>query len=299
VLENHGTVEIAAVVLLACGAAFAQPAVTQLFEQKMQRSIQMLDASVDGVLGVETIDLTDGRTYGYHADSIFPTASSIKIPILIQMFRAEKAGEFRFGDHVTLTRSDMVGGSGELQKRLAQGPVTLTVRELITAMIEHSDNTATNKCIAMAGMDRVNALLGELGLHKTRLRRMMMDAAAARRGEENVSTPFEMARLLEMIYRGQAMDRTSCGDMLSIMKLVRADMRKAIPPNIEVASKSGDLPGVHCETGLVYLPGRPFILSVFSTYLEDGVNPVEEVTRSVYHFFSKVAQSNMYGRKLQ
>lgn len=265
----------------------------------MDRRIRALDDSLNGVLGVEAIDLTSGRVYGYHAASVFPTASSIKIPILIEMFRAEKAGEFRFRDRVTLTRADIVGGSGDLQIALKKGPVTLTVRELITAMIEHSDNIATNRCIAMVGIARVNRLLDDLGFHRTRLRRLMMDTAAAARGDENVSTPYEMAHLLEAIYRGEAMDRASCNDMLSILKLVRADLRKAIPSGIEVASKPGDLPGVHCETGLVLLPGRPFIVSVFSAYLGDNENPVESAARIVYSYFAELASSNVYGRKLQ
>ncbi|MGH9668153.1 MAG: serine hydrolase, partial [Bryobacteraceae bacterium] len=198
-----------------------------------------------------------------------------------------------------LTRADVVGGSGELQTALKKGPVTLSVRELITAMIEHSDNIATNRCIAMAKMERVNRLLDNLGFHRTRLRRMMMDTAAAARGDENVSTPCEMAHLMETIYRGEAMDRASCNEMLSILKLVKADMRKAIPPSVEVASKPGDLPGVHCETGLVLLPGRPFIVSVFSAYLEGDANPVENATRIVYRYFAQLAGSNVYGRKLQ
>ncbi|MGH9665684.1 MAG: serine hydrolase, partial [Bryobacteraceae bacterium] len=103
---------IAAALLLACGIACAQPTAGELLEQKMDRRIRALDESLDGVLGVEAIDLQSGQVYGYHGDSVFPTASSIKIPILIQMFRAEKAGEFRFRDRVTLTRADVVGGSG-------------------------------------------------------------------------------------------------------------------------------------------------------------------------------------------
>jgi beta-lactamase class A len=290
---------IAIALLLACGIAGAQPTVSELLEQKMDRQIRALDESLDGVLGVEAIDLKSGRVYGYHAKTVFPTASSIKIPILIEMFRAEKAGEFRFTDRVTLTQADIVGGSGELQIALKKGPVTLSVRDLITAMIEHSDNIATNRCIAMARMERVNRLLDDLGFHQTRLRRLMMDTAAAARGDENVSTPCEMAHLLETIYRGEALDRRSCNGMLSILKLVKADMRKAVPPNIEVASKPGDLPGVHCETGLVLLPGRPFILSVFSAYLSGDENPVQDATRIVYRYFSKLAGSNVYGRKLQ
>jgi beta-lactamase class A len=79
---------------------------------------------------------------------------------------------------------------------------------------------------------------------------------------------------------------------------VDAYMRPVIPGSIEVASKPGDLNGVRTETGLVYLPKRPFIVSVMSTYLNGRVNPVGQVTGIVFDYFSKLAHSNQYGRRL-
>ena len=80
--------------------------------------------------------------------------------------------------------------------------------------------------------------------------------------------------------------------MLDVMKKVKANMRPVIPPSIEVASKPGDLDGVRCEAGLVYLPKRLFVVNVMSTYLDDKVNPVGEVTRIVFDYFDKLAHAN-------
>ncbi len=201
-------------------------------------------------------------------------------------------------DKITLTAADAVGGSGVLTGRLKQGPQTLTLLELITAMIEHSDNTATNQCIAVAKMDRVNRLLREQGFQTIRLRRIMMDTAAARRGEENVASPVEMARLAELLYRGRLADAEDTAQMIGILKLVKAEMRAAIPADIPVAAKPGGLTGVQCETGIIYLPGRPFVLSVFGTYLDDGATPVRAITKIVFEYFSKLAESNEYGNRV-
>lgn len=293
----------AAAALLAAGvalsAADAALDVTRLWEIKQLARIKAVDDALDGVLGVATIDLTSGRIFTYNADAVFPTASSIKIAIMIQVFRDERARKFAFGDKVTLGPKDNAGGSGgPLQKALDKGSVTVTVRELMEDMIQYSDNSATNKLIDLVGMDRVNGLIREFGLERTRLRRKMMDTAAAARGDENVSTPLEMARIVRSIYSNQAADPASCQEMLSVMKKVDAYMRPVIPGDVEVASKPGDLDGVRTETGIVFLPKRPFIISVMSAYLSDRANPVGPVTGIVFDYFNKLAHSNQYGRRL-
>ena len=282
----------------AAAVARAQAPLPELLESKTIDALRRFDAGFDGVLGVAAIDLQTGRLLEYHADGAFATASVIKVPILVRMYQAERDGQFRFPDRITLQPAEAVGGSGHLQERLKSGPVTLTIRDLLAAMIEDSDNTATNKCIELAGMERVNGMLDALGFRQTRLRRRMMDGAAARRGEENVSTPREMARLMELIYRGKAVDEAASREMLDLLKKVEGGIRQGLPLDVETASKTGELPGARCETGIVFLPGRPFVLSVMSGFIDDRRTPVPEVTRIVYGYFEKLAGSNAYGNRL-
>ena len=286
---------LTAILLAASAAVQAESTVQHLLEAKMHARIKALDDGLPGALGVATIDLTSGRVYVYNGEAAFPTASAIKIPIMVQLFRAKVA----LDEKITLEPAESVGGSGNLQHSLAKGPVTLTTRQLITAMIEHSDNTATNRCIRMAGMERVNAMLAGFGFRTTRLRRVMMDSAAAARGDENTSSPLEMARFVEMLHRGRLAGPDETRQMIDILKLVKANFRKGIPAPVEIASKPGGIPGVHCEAGIVYLKDRPFALSVFSTFLEDGANPVPDVARIAFDYFSKLAQSNEYGNKVK
>ncbi len=287
---------------LLCSAAvcaFAQPTAVELLEQKTLERIRAVSGTVNGVLGFHAIDLSTGHTLFLNNATVFPQASSIKIAILIQMFKSARADAFKLTDPVILDPRETVGGSGHLQILLRTGPVTMTVRDLMSAMIETSDNTATNRCIAMVGMDRVNRTLAEMGFRTTRLQRKMLDAAAAAKDQENISTPAEMAHLVDLIYHGKAVDAEASKEMLAMMQRVNADMRKVIPASIAVAAKPGELPGVHCETGIVFLPNRPFALSVASTFLDEGRNPVGEVTRIVFEHFQKLALSNKYGNKLQ
>jgi beta-lactamase class A len=284
-----------AIAFLCAALLQADSPVQHLLELKMYARIKAADEQLRGVLGVATIDLTSGRIFVYNGEAVFPTASSIKIPIMVEMFHTVKD----LDEKITIQPREAVGGSGNLQIDLKRGPVTLTIRQLITAMIEHSDNTATNKCIEIVHMDRVNRMLAGLGFRATRLRRIMMDAPAAERGDENTSSPLELARFVEMLYRGKLAGPAPTREMINMLKLVKADMRKVIPANVEVAAKPGDIDGVHCETGIVFLSGRPYIQSTFSTFLDENANPIGEITRIVFDYFSKLAASNEYGHKIK
>jgi beta-lactamase class A len=285
---------------LFCAAAWGQPAVGDLLEEKTIGELRRFEAGFDGVLGVAAIDLETGRSFGLHGETVFPQASVIKIPILVRMFQAAKAGELRLSDRVTLGPKEAVGGSGRLQFALKNGPVTLTVRELVTAMVVDSDNTATNKCIDLAGgMARVNAMLDGAGFPRTRLNRKMMDSAAALKDLENVSTPVEMARLVEQIYRGKIVDTESSRGILDIMRRVSGGFQEGLPLDTKTAVKTGQLPGARGETGIVFLEHRPFVLSVMSAYIDDRRTPVPEVTRIVYRMFEKLARSNRYGHTVR
>lgn len=167
----------------------AQSSVEDLLWNRFEQRMAAYTAEVDGAFGYAAIDLTTGRVVSKNGDTPFAQASAIKIPILVTLFRDVAQGRLRLEDSLTLSSRDAVGGSGGLQDKLKSANQTLTLRQLALLMIRDSDNTATNVLIAKAGMERVNALMGELGLKATRLRRIMMDAPAALRGEENSSSP--------------------------------------------------------------------------------------------------------------
>ena len=286
---------VLALLLAVLATAQAETAARTLLAAKAMAQLQALDGRVHGVLGVAAIDLTTGETLRFHDDRVFAQASAIKVPILLQVFRAARAGTLRLDDTVTIAPAKSVGGSGHLKILLRAGAVTMRVRDLAGAMIETSDNTATNVLIEMVGMESVNRMLDEAGFPGTRLRRVMLDSPAAARGEENVSTPAEMARMMQSIYR----DKQDGAATIEMMKRVEADFRGAVPAGIPVASKPGELAGVRCESGIVLHPRRPFALSVMSAFLDDGENPVPDAVRIVFSYFDKLARSNEYGNRLQ
>jgi beta-lactamase class A len=284
-----------ALVIVAGVHLHAEQSVSELLLQKTQQRIRQLVDADAAVVGVAFTDLTTGRRYAINGDVSFPQASAIKIPIMMRVFQAEREGRLKLSDAVKFQPADLVGGSGNLKKAIAAGPLEMPLIEVVTAMIEHSDNSATNKCIALVGMERVNRMLDEMGYVRTRLRRVMIDSRAVERGLENISTPNEMALIAENLWRGRVVDEAASRAMLEILKKVKGPMREALPAQVESATKTGGVEGVRCESGVIFVPGRPFALSVMSTFTPAGKQPITDVTRLVYESFATLARSNEWG----
>ena len=125
----------------------------------------------------------------------------------------------------------------------------LSWRDLAVLMIGWSDNEATNLLIRRVGMDAVNRRLDTLSLPHTRLRRAMMDLEAARRGDENVSTPRELARLASLVARGEGLRPESARDLLAVASVPAEGsyFRRGLPEGQRAVSKPGSLEGVRCE----------------------------------------------------
>ena len=180
----------------------------------------------EGVMGVAIVDLTDGRTILQNADRVFPTASSIKVAILLELYRQEQEarggaqGKAKLDDVYSFDPKDLVEDS-QIMAGLTAGVTRVTNRDLAQFMIAVSDNAATNVLIDRVGKDNVNATLRGLGLTKTMLRRKMMDIGAAKRSDENVSTPQEMARLLETIYKGKALNKELTAEFIKQLSTLK------------------------------------------------------------------------------
>lgn len=146
---------------------------------RMADSIRRVANETDAVVGVAVMDLTDERAFLLNADEIFPTASTIKIAVLAELYRQDEraSGGARLTDLHTVNAKDGVGGSGIMQG-FTPGVTRLTNRDLAIMMIAVSDNSATNVLIDRVGMDNVNALLRDAGLTATRLRRRMRERGA-------------------------------------------------------------------------------------------------------------------------
>jgi len=284
--------------LLLCLGAPAAPAEKQTaLWEKLRARIEAVDRRLDGVLGVSVKDLKGGMTLDVRPAEPFPQASSIKLAVLYELYRQAEEGRVDLGE---LTRPPLprVRGGGVLQELGDQ--VSLTWRDVAVLMMGWSDNAATNVLIDRVGMDTVNRRLDALGLRATRLRRKMMDLDAARRGDENVSTPAEMRQLAETMYAGAGLSRERARDMMAVAAVPKdSPFRVPLPEGLVVADKPGSLDAVRCVTAIVDLPGRPYAVSIMTTYLRhdaDGEAAIREISAALYETFDRLARSSDLGR---
>lgn len=250
-----------------------------------------------GAMGIAVVDLTSGDRFAINENLLFPQGSAIKIPILMEVYKQAHEGRFRLTDRLRIERRHVVGGSGIL-KEFGEGLSELSIYDLCVLMIVLSDNAATNRLIELVGMENVNRTLASLGLERTRLQRRMIDPAASARGEENLSTPAEAARLMELLYRGEFLNREVSEAILAVLKKPkRTAVSSAIPSDVPVASKPGGIPGVSTEWAIIYLKERPYVLVLMENYgLEnEASNAFQEISRIVYDYFWRLGRATRYG----
>jgi beta-lactamase class A len=296
-MENRMIRALVAGLVLALGApAQAGPKEDALWT-RLRARIERIDQSLDGVLGLSVKDLKTGVVFEIRPDEPFPQASVIKLAVLYELYRQADEGKVDLAE-VTRPPASRVGGGGVLQEL---GPsVSLTWRDVAVLMMGWSDNAATNLLVERLGMDAVNRRLDALGLPRTRLRRRMMDLEAARRGDENVSTPGEMRRLIEAIYAGAGLSPGHGRDLRVVAATTkRTEFRKPLPETVTVLDKDGELEAVRAAAAVVDLPGRPYSVAIMTTYLRrdaDGDALIREVSAALFETFDRLARSSDLGR---
>lgn len=236
-------------------------------------TIRQLAAAFSGTLGVWAHSLTWGETIEWNANEVFPAASTIKLPILYEVYR--RGGERRLGltQELTVPAEAVVGGSGIL-KDLTPG-LRLSVSDLATLMIVVSDNTAANLLMDLVGIAAVNNSMNALGLRGTVLENKLMRAPPGAR--PNRSTPADLGRLLLLIAGHSVLTPASCEAMLGILqrqhhtdqitrRMTEYDgyLEQGVQPTVSVASKSGAIRGTRNDVALVERQNLRYIVSLMS-----------------------------------
>jgi beta-lactamase class A len=284
---------VVALCVVAGAVIAAQPAAPTLpkeLRRVLDRELLDVVSALDGVVGYAALDLTSNEEIGRLEREEFPTASTIKLAVLYELFRQSEEGKLRLEASAPLDRTAVVGGTGILH---ALGTPTLSLRDHAVLMMALSDNTATNVVIDRVTIPAVAARMKSIGLAGIRLRRKMMDGAAAARGDENVATPRDIVHLLRAMKPAE----------LEVLAVGSSGyLRRGIPSGVQVLSKSGELEGVRVDAALVRAQHRPYAVAVMTTFLKDeeeGERAIASLSRAFYGYFSRLGFGSEFGRQLK
>jgi len=245
------------------------------FPQKTDKLRSKLEESIKGFhgdVGIYVKNLRTGKIIAINADTIFPTASIIKVPILVGVMAKLEKGELNYDDELIYNDSLLYEGVDILGSFKSGEKIIL--KKVIMLMLTTSDNTASLWLQSLAGTGtRINELLDSIGFINTRVN-------SRTSGRENSrttygwgqTTPHEMGLLLEMIYRKKLFSPAACDRMMRCLGRNFWDEDEAIsqiPPYIEVFSKNGCVDAVRSEVLLVNAPNNPYIFCIFSKNNKD------------------------------
>lgn len=286
----------------------------QVTQAEFSTAMDTYFADLGGTVGVMIDHLDTELMLAYNADDLYPTASTLKTPLLFELYRQAEAGTIDLTERVTLSHNNRVPGSGILQD-LDEG-LQPTIRDLAELMIIVSDNWATDLLYERIGKDSMAATLSELGLANTfiplTIREMFCalgdldpadpaidyhtlrehlktytarpeSIAYAADSRNDVSSPRDMATLMRLIHEGHGISPDGRESMIKILK--DQNFNTVIPgrlpegEGIEVAHKTGSLRGVKADVGIVYSPKANYIVAIMSK----GQSDTAETTDRMAH----------------
>jgi len=283
----------------------------------LKEKIEEVAEGLEGTLGVAVKHLGTGEEVLINGDDFFPLASALKVPVLITLYRQVDEGKISLDEKLVMTEDAKVPGGGILQ-HLTPG-LEMVVRDYVTLMMMISDNTATVMVVDLVGRENINETMRRLGLEtnimvsRERFHGKVLQSSQDRELQlVNMMTPRGMMALLEKLYRGEAASRSSCDDIIDLMKRCQTGenrLRKYLPRDeVEVADKTGTMairktgtvggpkPGIVyaavIDVGIVFPKERgPYIICGFGKDLsenDDGEEAIATVSKFVYeHFISE------------
>jgi beta-lactamase class A len=230
----------------------------------LQLRLSAASMRAPGNVAIEVKDLATGLSTSINAGANMPAASTIKIPVMVEVFRQMEQGKFDLNTVLHVEPRDRDWGWGDLVSAPIGTPRSVT--QLLWLMITDSDNTATNMLIRLVGRTHINATMTRLGLHATHLGDLIRSDGDIRSLR---SSPNDMVKLLEGIAREQLVDEWSSRAMATILTGQHHNglIPEPLPPGLRIAHKTGTLHDTLNDVGIVYLHDEPYVVAVMTTHL--------------------------------
>lgn len=251
---------------------FSISAIAQKTDNKLQKKLVEAIAGFNGDIGIYVKNIRTGKVVMINADTVFPTASIVKVPILTGIMQKLHKNELKYNQSITYKDSLLYAGSDILGSFKENEKIEL--KKVMMLMLTTSDNTASLWLQSLAGGGaRINELMDSLGLKNTRVN-------SRTPGRENIrtvygwgqTTPAEIGTLFEKIYNNEVFSKTVCERMMRSLGRNMWDENESlsqIPPTIEVFSKNGCVNASRSEVLLVNAPNNPYIFCIFTKNNKD------------------------------
>ncbi len=287
--------------LLICFAC-TSPDVSTLGE--VEQAIQDRTSKVEGEFAVafQRLDNPNEQLL-INAQEEFHAASTMKTPVMLEVYKQAEAGELNLDDSVlvknefysivdssTYSLSPDDDSYSELYEQIG---TKQRLRDLVYHMIISSSNLATNIVIELVGADRVTQTMREIGANDIQVRRGVEDGKAYRQGLNNTTTAYDLMRLFEAIAQHETVSAEASQALIDILLDQRFNemIPAQLPDDVKVAHKTGWITGLHHDSGIVYLPdGRSYVLILLSKNLADedaGVQALADISKTIYDYVAR------------
>jgi beta-lactamase class A len=280
-------------------------AIAQRPDSVLERIQSRIAVEAGVQVGLAYIDLASGDTLFLNADSSFHAASTMKVPVMIELFRRANTGSFRMNQGLLLVNqfASIVDGSLYALDSSSDSDTTLyhrigervRVDTLLRLMITRSSNFATNTLITLVGADAVTRTMRSLGAQRIQVLRGVEDGKAFEKGLNNTTTARDLGIVLRAIEEGRAASPAATREMLGILMAQEFNEKipAGLPPGTRVAHKTGEITAVSHDAAIVYPAGRkPYVLVVLTRGIADGVKSsklIADISAIVYTHSTEAA----------
>ncbi len=258
----------------------------------LNRSLEKSVFGFKGEVSVVVKDLDTNWEIAFNKDVLLPSASLVKIPIMLSCYYAAQEGKINLTDTVSLSNSVKVPGS----KVLGEAPAgsVFSIQDLLEPMITESDNTAANVLIETMGFDALNSYFKKIGLKNTNLSRKMLDFKERSEGVENYTTAREMAYLLEALYHKKFLNKNVSEKCLRLLGQQKINDRipRGLPQGIPVAHKTGLENYICHDVGIVYTGKGDFLICVLVRHSDKFAKPtkrfISRLSSLTYNYYQSL-----------
>jgi len=272
---------------------------------RMEATIQKIIDNAGGTVAVAFEDLTTGKTLFFNERVSMHAASTMKTPVMIEVFNQVQQGKFKLEDEIVIKNEfrSIIDGSlyaipfdeGDSVDIVYQHiGENMTIHDLVFQMITVSSNLATNILIDMVGASNVMKTMNSIGVEKMQVLRGVEDEKAYRQGLNNTTDAYDLLLVMKAIALKQVVSPEACEQMIGILaaQKYRDKIPKYLPQTVTVANKTGHITEIDHDAAIVYrTPDQPYVLVILTSGIDDHANAQEICAQISLEIYKAISES--------